>query len=81
MVIFEELDKITEQLQKTLEIFTKNPYRTFKADYILNKQTLKKNFRTKFNEELKKFVDPLDKEIVTEKITKNSITKCSTKIR
>lgn len=70
---YEELNNLIIQLQKTKEIFTKNPNRIFKSEYVLNKITLKNNIRTEFNRLVSTFDNPLDKKFVDEKIAKFKI--------
>lgn len=66
---FEILDKLIDQLKRIREIFTKNPSRQFKSEYILNKITLRKDIQTQFSEALKLF-DEKDKVIIDSKIEK-----------
>lgn len=67
MVNLENLDIIIDNLQKTKDIFTKNPNRIFKSEYILQKISLKNKLKSKFYEYFRTFEDPLDKNKLEEK--------------
>lgn len=65
----ETLDNLIDQLQKIKDIFTKNPNRDFKSEYVLNKITTQNKIRQDFNLALANFREE-DKILVDSKIEK-----------
>lgn len=68
MVRYRSLDSLTEELDRIIGIFKKNPNMAFKSEYSLNKTTLKNTLRDTFNEDILKFTDPVNKLIVNAKV-------------